>query len=70
MTREYKSRDTIQCDDIGELFDALWGAGDIVVDVKEQVSTTSFTADARTLGDPCPGKVKKLRLVYKGSSRQ
>ena len=75
VTREYKSRDTIQCDDIGELFEALWGAGDNVVDVKEQVkklqlSSNSFTADARTLGDPCPGKVKKLRLIHKGSSRQ
>ena len=75
VTREYKSCDTVQCDDIGELFEALWGAGDNVVDVKEQVkklqlSSNSFTADARTLGDPCPGKVKKLRLIYKGSSRQ
>ena len=71
----YKSCDTVECDDMGELFGASWGAGDNVVDVKEQVqelqlSSNSFTADARTLGDPCPGKVKKLRLIHKGSFRQ
>ena len=75
VTREYKSCDTVQCDDIGELFEASWGAGDNVVDVKEQVqelqlSCNSFTAHVMTLGDPCPGKVKKLRLIHKGLSRQ
>ena len=40
-----------------------------MVDVTEQVkklqlSSNSFTADAMTLGDPCPRKVKKLRLIF------
>ena len=37
VIREYKSLDTVQCNDIGKLFEALWGVGDNVVDVKQQV---------------------------------
>ena len=37
VTREYKNCDTVQCDDIGELLEASWGAKDNVVDVTEQV---------------------------------
>ena len=69
VTREYKSLDTVQCNDIGKLFEASWGSGDNVVDVKQQVKklqlfSNSFIADGKTLGDPWPGHVKKLRFVF------
>ena len=46
VTREYKSCDIVQCDDIGEFFEASWGAKDNVVDVTEQVNCLLYTSDA------------------------